>query len=295
MPGHEVQTKVMIAEQQVRDRATSGKNCSDNDRYCVLDLDLDENDGSPMPIRTDLSLDQSSVSSPLVIPISCSNGTGQDLNFQDNCETIKTPCPNVTSSDRVSFTEPSSAISSECIQSETDCTEMPADDLIATEITIVTTDSIPAIADDILGVKSIIDTPPCSNHSDILLEQPCCNVSKVNFVNQGVVNSTTTLTNHNDIDYMHSSAVRRQDVCATNTGQDQCDVRREENVLNKPVKRRRKRRRPDPDEPPLSPPVTVLPPCAVCGSKSSGFHYGANTCEACKVILLEFTGGGGTM
>ena len=24
-------------------------------------------------------------------------------------------------------------------------------------------------------------------------------------------------------------------------------------------------------------------PCAVCGRKSSGFHYGADTCGACKV------------
>ena len=31
---------------------------------------------------------------------------------------------------------------------------------------------------------------------------------------------------------------------------------------------------------PLSP---MLPPCRVCGEKASGFHYGANTCEACKV------------
>ncbi len=32
--------------------------------------------------------------------------------------------------------------------------------------------------------------------------------------------------------------------------------------------------------PPLPP---MLPPCRVCGEKASGFHYGANTCEACKV------------
>ena len=51
----------------------------------------------------------------------------------------------------------------------------------------------------------------------------------------------------------------------------------------KPAKRKRNRRKPDPDELPLAPPVTILPPCAICGSKSSGFHYGANTCEACKV------------
>ena len=28
---------------------------------------------------------------------------------------------------------------------------------------------------------------------------------------------------------------------------------------------------------------SFLPPCRVCGDKASGFHYGANTCEACKV------------
>lgn len=26
----------------------------------------------------------------------------------------------------------------------------------------------------------------------------------------------------------------------------------------------------------------VLPPCRVCGNMASGFHYGVNTCEACK-------------
>ena len=27
----------------------------------------------------------------------------------------------------------------------------------------------------------------------------------------------------------------------------------------------------------------VLPPCRVCGAQATGFHYGANTCEPCKV------------
>ena len=35
---------------------------------------------------------------------------------------------------------------------------------------------------------------------------------------------------------------------------------------------------------PLHTPV-MLPPCRICSEKASGFHYGANTCEACKVCL----------
>lgn len=38
------------------------------------------------------------------------------------------------------------------------------------------------------------------------------------------------------------------------------------------------------------PKSTYLPPCRVCGDNASGFHYGANTCEACKV---RFEGGEG--
>ena len=37
---------------------------------------------------------------------------------------------------------------------------------------------------------------------------------------------------------------------------------------------------------PQSPSVAMLPPCTVCGEKASGFHYGANTCQACKVCTL---------
>ena len=33
---------------------------------------------------------------------------------------------------------------------------------------------------------------------------------------------------------------------------------------------------------PIYSPV-MLPPCRICSEKASGFHYGVNTCEACKV------------
>jgi len=40
--------------------------------------------------------------------------------------------------------------------------------------------------------------------------------------------------------------------------------------------------------------LPMLPPCRICGEKASGFHYGVNTCEACKVSIsrtrmLKFT------
>lgn len=41
---------------------------------------------------------------------------------------------------------------------------------------------------------------------------------------------------------------------------------------------------PDSTSPPTTP---LLPPCRVCGEKASGFHYGANTCEACKVLIFS--------
>lgn len=31
------------------------------------------------------------------------------------------------------------------------------------------------------------------------------------------------------------------------------------------------------------PDADLLPPCRVCGERASGLHYGANTCEPCKV------------
>ncbi len=33
----------------------------------------------------------------------------------------------------------------------------------------------------------------------------------------------------------------------------------------------------------------ILPPCQVCGDNASGYHYGANTCEACKVYIFRIS------
>lgn len=35
-----------------------------------------------------------------------------------------------------------------------------------------------------------------------------------------------------------------------------------------------------------------LPPCRICGGVASGFHYGANTCEACKAFYRRCTSAG---
>ncbi|XP_053382225.1 retinoic acid receptor gamma-like isoform X2 [Mercenaria mercenaria] len=49
-----------------------------------------------------------------------------------------------------------------------------------------------------------------------------------------------------------------------------------DDVKPKVKKRRRREKNPDPPPPP------ILPPCDICNKTSSGYHYGANTCEACK-------------
>ncbi len=37
------------------------------------------------------------------------------------------------------------------------------------------------------------------------------------------------------------------------------------------------------------PAQSFLPPCKICGGKASGIHFGAITCEACKVKIAKPT------
>ncbi|CAH1787507.1 unnamed protein product [Owenia fusiformis] len=65
-----------------------------------------------------------------------------------------------------------------------------------------------------------------------------------------------TLSDTQIIEMVARDAVTTQDISTTNT-----------------------KLTPDQKLPTLDP---MLPPCRVCGEKASGFHYGVNTCEACK-------------
>ena len=62
----------------------------------------------------------------------------------------------------------------------------------------------------------------------------------------------------------------------TNSNNTNGDVIKDSNSAAKKKKQNRRSKYP------------LLPPCRICGDKSSGFHYGATTCEACKVGTLSF-------
>lgn len=54
------------------------------------------------------------------------------------------------------------------------------------------------------------------------------------------------------------------------------------NSTTQPTKPKQTRRREKNLDP--CPPETPLPPCRVCDNLASGYHYGVNSCEACKVV-----------
>ena len=65
------------------------------------------------------------------------------------------------------------------------------------------------------------------------------------------------------------------------SGSSGCGRKRRTSSSGTGPKVKRKRRRERMENP--CPMDVVLPPCRICDEKSSGLHYGVNSCEACKV------------
>lgn len=72
------------------------------------------------------------------------------------------------------------------------------------------------------------------------------------------------------------SPVATIDLTTEDSQLDTSNSGKKSETVEKPKKKHRKNKPPDAD---------MLPPCRVCGEKASGLHYGANTCEPCKVTF----------
>ncbi|XP_052763249.1 nuclear receptor ROR-alpha B-like isoform X2 [Mya arenaria] len=77
-----------------------------------------------------------------------------------------------------------------------------------------------------------------------------------------------------DISHQHLSSSSLPQLSGQPTGED-------DSSKMKPREKKRRRR----EKNPAPPPEAILPPCKVCGEKSSGYHYGTNTCEPCKAFF----------
>ena len=297
--------------------------------------------GSPISIRTDLSLDEASVFSPSVIPISIDCSIDDSLSPTTSDQIVSSPrqCLNSSIADsNVSCTflelsplmnptenqpqsenvEPGSLVISTESQTQSENvdlshlgtsgnqtqtekflnTELTETDCIVSE-TLAT--SLHLLNDNTAHIDTIAQIQPVSNsvNSQLLLNIDSRLSSKTNSIGTDytyvdkrnypvapnpIVNARgqcSTITKH------HTNGLSK--IPAPNSTGNGSPIFKKtdaETEVLKP-KRRRKRRQPDLGEPPLPPALTVLPPCEVCGHKSSGFHYGANTCEACKVRVYS--------
>ncbi|XP_060590429.1 vitamin D3 receptor-like isoform X2 [Ruditapes philippinarum] len=70
-----------------------------------------------------------------------------------------------------------------------------------------------------------------------------------------------------------------QTVCSLVLPDSSKSLNEAENPGSVAIKVKKKRKR---EKNPGPYPDPILPPCVICNEKASGFHYGANTCEACK-------------
>ena len=280
--------------------------------------------GSPISIRTDLSLDEASVFSPSVIPISI------------DCSNDYSPSP--TTSDQIVFS-PRQSLNSSIADSNVTCTyvelsplmnstenqtqsqivdlshirtsmgnQTQTEKILNTDITetdcIVSetlTTSLHLLNNNTTHIEEIAQIQSVSNsaNSQLLMNmesRPSSNINSIGtdytyvdkrnypVASNPIVNARGKCSS---IAKQHSNGFSKIPTPhSTGNGSPVFEKTVAETEVQKP-KRRRKRRQSDLGEPPLPPALTVLPPCEVCGNKSSGFHYGANTCEACKVHVYS--------
>ena len=285
--------------------------------------------GSPISIRTDLSLDEASVFSPSVIPISidCSNDDcpspttadqivssprhGLNSSIADSnvtCTFVElSPLMNSTGnqpqSDNVDLSHIGTSMGNQ-IQTEkylnTDLTETDCavSETLTTSLHLLNNNT--AHNDKIAQIQSVSN----SANSQLLMNtdsRPSSNINSIG-TDYTYVDKRNYPVASNPIVYARGkcSSITKQHsngfskIPVPHSTGNACPIFKRtdaEPEVPKP-KRRRKRRQSGLGEPPLPPALTVLPPCEVCGHKSSGFHYGANTCEACKVKSNPYYSGG---
>ena len=268
--------------------------------YCLPACTESNNNGNVVDegstlLCADFSLDQPSVFSPLRIPIACSSETSNSP-AQTNPKHIANTLidgsnsPLCTSDITYSVLEITPLLNSPCPQSQSE-EDVPPNSLDNDcVVTLSVTDSLNIANDDPIsfGLNTAL-TSSCDNIE--LLTEYKHRTNGIITIHSDYPETSDNVSgphtsNHDSTKQLNTSREPGSQASKTFVhipgGESKISETRQAEVP-KQAKRRRRRAKRDPDEPPLPPQVTILPPCEICGSKSSGFHYGANTCEACKV------------
>jgi Zinc finger, C4 type (two domains) len=129
---------------------------------------------------------------------------------------------------------------------------------------------------------------------EVLVQHDRC-LSKANFHTNEVIVRVTNFSSSlsafytdvcilwNSISTMAVSQASVQTVISVHSADEESESDSSHDVPS--PKKRQKKKSIDADKKPSTVPEPMLPPCRICPEKASGFHYGANTCEACKVCL----------
>ena len=122
---------------------------------------------------------------------------------------------------------------------------------------------------DLVSTTVSVDKDHCENNDGSKSSTSGQNDTISYCINSSISTQSSVVSSH----VITMSESVSKDACNSNSSAEK-DV----NSTEPKAKKTRKRvKHPDP------PPEPILPPCSVCDEKSSGYHYGANTCEACKV------------